>query len=82
MPIDWFFQLRNNLHIIDNNSIPRDNTDRLIEVRPLYDSVRKRCLEQTISVDEQIVPFRGKLEIKQYVKGKPEWGIYIKNIHN
>lgn len=82
MTRDRFFQIRNNLHIIDNNSIPQNNTDRLIKVRPLYDMVRKRCLElnleQILSVDEQIVPFRGKLEIKQYIKGKPEpWGVKI-----
>ncbi|CAG5043313.1 unnamed protein product [Parnassius apollo] len=82
MARDRFLQMRNNLHVIDNNSIPQNNTDRFIKVRPLYDSVRKRCLElkleQILSVDEQIVPFRGKLEVKQYVKGKPQpWGVKI-----
>lgn len=82
MARDRFFQLRNNFHMIDNSSIPADNTDRLVKVRPIYDAIRKRCLEleleQTLSVDEQIVPFRGRLGIKQYVKGKPEpWGIKI-----
>ena len=31
-----------------------------------------------VSVDEQIIPFTGKLSIKQYIKGKPyPWGIKI-----
>ncbi|KAK9882710.1 hypothetical protein WA026_022761 [Henosepilachna vigintioctopunctata] len=74
MARDRFLQMKNNSHVIDNNSIPQNDTDRFIEVRSLYDSVRKRFLEleleQILSVDEQIVPFRGKLEVKQYVKGK------------
>ncbi|GBN67016.1 Retrovirus-related Pol polyprotein from transposon 297 [Araneus ventricosus] len=46
------------------------------------DSVRNRCLqlpvEKICSVDEQIVPFRGNLNIKQYMKNKPNpWGIKI-----
>ncbi|CAK1591718.1 unnamed protein product [Parnassius mnemosyne] len=45
MARDRFLQMRNNLHVIDNNSIPQNNTDRFIKVRPLYDSVKKRCLE-------------------------------------
>lgn len=35
-------------------------------------------LEENLCIDEQIVPFRGRLSIKQYVKGKPiPWGIKI-----
>lgn len=35
-------------------------------------------MEEELSIDEQIVPFRGKLSCLQYVKGKPEpWGIKV-----
>lgn len=35
-------------------------------------------VERNLSVDEQIVPFKGNLSIKQYMKGKPNpWGIKI-----
>ena len=35
-------------------------------------------IEEYVSVDEQIIPFTGKLSIKQYIKGKPyPWGIKI-----
>lgn len=55
---------------------------RLWKVRCLYDSVRSRCrqlpLETNLSVDEQMVPFKGQINIKQYVKNKPKkWGIKI-----
>lgn len=77
-----FFWLRNNLHIIDNNSIPKGNKDKFIKVRPLYDTILKKCtslpMERNLCVDEMMVPFKGQLSIKQYMKGKPvKWGIKI-----
>lgn len=46
----------------------------------MLDSVRKMCsqliLEENLCIDEQMVPFTGNLNIKQYVKGKSyPWGI-------
>jgi len=56
--------------------------DKLYKVRPIIESVRKRCLqlevERDLSVDEQIIPFTGKIGIKQYIRGKPcPWGIKV-----
>lgn len=77
-----FFLLRNYFHVIDNNEIPRENKDKFIKVRPLYNSFLDRCkmlqVERCICVDEQIVPFKGQLSVKQYIKNKPiKWGIKI-----
>ncbi|XP_046392264.1 piggyBac transposable element-derived protein 3-like [Ischnura elegans] len=82
MTRDRFFSLRSNLHVVNNLSTPTICHDKLFKVRPLLDSVRKRCLElqmeSNICVDEQMVPFKGKLSLKQYMKGKPSpWGIKI-----
>jgi len=82
MTRDRFFALRTNFHIIDNNSISKENKDKFIKVRPLFDAVLKKCnslpLEQDLCVDEQMVPFKGQLSIKQYMKGKPiKWGVKI-----
>lgn len=77
-----FFQLRSNLHIINNESIPLGNKDKFIKVRPLYDLIKKKCnslpKERNLSIDEQMVPFKGHLSVKQYMKGKPcPWVIKI-----
>ncbi|XP_046394005.1 piggyBac transposable element-derived protein 3-like [Ischnura elegans] len=81
MARDRFFQLRNNLHLVDILKKPK-NTDRFWKVRPMYEVIRQRCLEldleKKLCIDEQIIPFRGHLNVKQYVKGKPcPWGIKI-----
>ncbi|XP_070389530.1 piggyBac transposable element-derived protein 3-like [Dermacentor albipictus] len=75
-----FEKLRNNLHIVDVNH--PDSTDRLWKVRPLLDVFQSKCkslvAEERLCIDEQMVPFKGRLDIKQYVKGKPHpWGIKI-----
>ncbi|XP_015369501.1 PREDICTED: piggyBac transposable element-derived protein 3-like [Diuraphis noxia] len=77
-----FFSLRNNLHIVDNNEIPNGNKDKFIKVRSLYTALQKKCnclpIERNLCVDEQMVPFKGQLSIKQYMKGKPiKWGVKV-----
>ncbi|XP_072376186.1 microtubule-associated serine/threonine-protein kinase 2-like, partial [Diabrotica undecimpunctata] len=56
--------------------------DRLWKVRPLFNTIRKRCRqlepEEVYSIDEQMVPFKGAVNIKQYIKNKPtRWGIKL-----
>ncbi|KAI4469673.1 transposase is4 [Holotrichia oblita] len=82
MARDEFFQVRSNLHCVNNLELPENCQDRLYKVRPLYDAIRKRCLEldieENLCIDAQMVPFRGNISIKQYVKGKPTpWGVKI-----
>ncbi|KAG5883639.1 hypothetical protein JTB14_025142 [Gonioctena quinquepunctata] len=77
-----FFKLRQAVHLVDITGRPENNTDILWKVRDIYDSIRRRCqelpLETNLCVDEQIVPFKGQLNIKQYIKNKPKkWGIKI-----
>lgn len=77
-----FYSLRTNLHLIDNNTIPNNCDDKFIKVRPIIEAVRKRCcelpVEEIVSVDEQMIPFKGHLNIKQYMKNKPKpWGIKV-----
>ncbi|KAH7979131.1 hypothetical protein HPB49_008293 [Dermacentor silvarum] len=75
-----FEKLVNNLHLVDVNN-PNPN-DRLWKVRPLLDQFAARChelqKEDRLCIDEQIVPFKGRLDIKQYAKGNPHpWGVKI-----
>lgn len=83
IPLYRFYILRTNFHLIDVTTIPNDTTDKFVRVRPLMDSVRKRCLElpleEYLSIDEQMIPMRGRAckGVKQFVKNKPKirWGI-------
>lgn len=52
-------------------------------MRPLYDKLKKKCnsinMERNICIDEQMIPFKGHLSVKQYMRGKHgcPWGIKI-----
>lgn len=75
-----FFMLMSLFHVKDNNEIPVNNVDKFIKVRPLYNAFIKHCetlpKNTNLSVDEQMIKFKGKLGVKQYMKGKPcPWGI-------
>jgi len=64
-----FFSLRSDFHVVNNIDIPKNTNDKFIKVRPLFDRIKKTCLElpveKYLSVDEQIVPFKGHLSVKQ-----------------
>lgn len=77
-----FFQLRTMLHLVNNIERPNACTDKFYKVRPIMDAVLKRCKEleigQNISIDEQMIPFTGKINMLQYVQNKPcKWGLKI-----
>jgi hypothetical protein len=70
------------LHIINNLDVPRNNVDKFIKVRHLYNQIRKKCNNlskvRNVCVDEQTVPFKDKLSVKQYMRNKPSpWGVKI-----
>lgn len=75
MTRDRFFSLRSHLHFVNNLEKPADCQDKFYKVRPLYDSIRNRCLElnltKQLSIDEQMIPFTGNMQGKQFVRGKP-----------
>ena len=70
------------LHFNDNASmVPfgQEGYDKLHKVRPLIEAVKRKFLEippsEHQSIDEQMVPFKGRSSIKQYMKNKPhKWG--------
>ncbi|KAL1268597.1 hypothetical protein QQF64_033960 [Cirrhinus molitorella] len=45
MSRDCFFQLRSNLHVVNNYERPPGDTDVFFKVRPLYECIRKCCLQ-------------------------------------
>jgi len=50
-----FFALRTNVHVIDNLKISKNNNDKFVKVRPMFDCL-KRCgrlnIEKNVSIDE------------------------------
>lgn len=85
LTVTRFEQLKHNLHFVDNSSLgPRDDPDRdrLAKIRPLVDAVNEQLslipLEEHLSVDEQIIPFKGASALKQHCPQKPEkWGYKV-----
>lgn len=72
--VNMVFRLRNNLHLVDNEQ-GNSGDDKLWKVRPLLDRIRQTCLslkqEERQSIDEQMIPFKGRTIMKQFVRGKP-----------
>ncbi|XP_049901068.1 piggyBac transposable element-derived protein 2-like isoform X1 [Epinephelus moara] len=68
------------IHFSDN--MAPNNGDRLFKVRSLIDSLLPKFQAlpqaQMLSVDEQMVPFKGRSSLKQYIPEKPyKWGYKI-----
>ncbi|XP_045492376.1 piggyBac transposable element-derived protein 3-like [Colias croceus] len=77
MSRDRFLVLRNALHVIDSD-IPaaNDTGNPLWKVQPMIDKVKQTCnkLERVpgfYSIDEQMIPFTGRCQLRQVVKNKP-----------
>ena len=82
MSRDRFLSIKKFLHVVDNTNQLNQNDpdyDRAFKVRPLLNIVkenfRKIPKEENLSVDEQIIPFKGRSVMKQHMPKKPNrWG--------
>ena len=80
-----FKELKKNLHFVNNETVPqRDDPakDKLFKICPLFEMLRQNCLkvppEENNSVDEQIIPFKGRSSLRRYLPKKPEkWGFKV-----
>ena len=76
MPRNRFEKLRNNLHLVDATQEP--NKGDKLESTTNYYCFQKRCselkLEEHLCIDESMIPFKGQLSIKQYIRNKPSHG--------
>lgn len=86
MTRDRFHEIVSALHISDNDRQPaRDdpNYDRIFKVRELLTNLGKHFeeyadFEEVLSVDEAMIPFKGKLGLKRYMMKKPKkWGVKV-----
>lgn len=79
MPLNRFGWLLNNLHLNDNNMMLNKtdpNYDKLYKVRPLLDILKKikkknYCTPEKIAIDENMIKFKGRNYLKQYLPKKP-----------
>ncbi|KAG5864540.1 hypothetical protein JTB14_007595 [Gonioctena quinquepunctata] len=62
MSRNHFYKLRQHLHFVNTIEKPNNN-DRFWKVRPLFNTIRKKCLkhplEKCLCVDEQMMPLKG-----------------------
>lgn len=84
MTFNRFCTLRNNFHLVDNLEENERKEDKFWKVRPIMNRVLNVLIEELpepekrLCVDEQMIPFKGRLALKQYMKGKPNpWGIKV-----
>ena len=85
MSVNRFEKIRQFLHFNDNNTaLEKDHPDhdKLFKVRPVIESVLSKCKEipqeETHSIDEQIIPTKGRTGLRQYMPNKPnKWGIKV-----
>ena len=71
---DRFMQIRRYRNFSDDSNV--DQTDKLFKFRYIIDNIRQSFKEhyvphEHISVDEAMIPFKGRLSFKQYMKDKP-----------
>jgi hypothetical protein len=76
---DRFEEISRYLHFVDNTTLPaRDEPGyhRLQKVLPVISEMKQRCLEAYSphpqnSIDEAMIPFKGRSSMKQYMPMKP-----------
>jgi hypothetical protein len=76
MTSNRFHEIKRFMHFSDNSL---STNDKLRKIRPLLDLLSQRYasvpLEENLSVDEQMIPFKGRSGLKQYMAKKPhKWG--------
>ena len=69
-----FDKITQNLHLADNSNL--DKEDKFAKVKPLIDKLNEQCLanylpEQSVSIDESMVPYFGRHVCKPYMRSKP-----------
>lgn len=72
-----YFQLRRRLKLVNELDVSEQEKekDRLWRIRPLVSFLLEGChklpREENVSIDEQMIPFSGRTQLKQFVPRKP-----------
>ena len=80
-----FDKIKRFLHFNDNNKAKKPGEqgfDKLYKIRPVLSHIRSKFLEvspeEHHSIDEQMIPFKGRSNLRQYLPKKPtKWGIKV-----
>lgn len=75
MPRNRWEEIKSNLHFNNNENVERSN-DKLYKIRPFLDPLVKNLnsipMNENLCVDEQMIAFKGRHRLKQYMKNKPK----------
>ena len=74
-----FVELSKYLHFVDNSSLAlpgSPNYNKLGKIEPILLKLKERCvslynLNREVSIDEAMIPFKGRSSMKQYLPLKP-----------
>lgn len=78
-----FEEIKRNLHFADNAEKENLKGDKFWKIRPLLDVLHTtfhdaKSDEENQSIDEMVIPFKGRSTLKQYIKNKPKkWGFKV-----
>lgn len=77
--------IRRYLHFVDLESIPPNNTDKLVRIRPVlkrfHDTFHAAVQgEEFQSLDEMLIPFKGRSQLKQYLPKKTKTKIGVQGM--
>ncbi|XP_070819483.1 piggyBac transposable element-derived protein 2-like [Chaetodon trifascialis] len=80
MTLNRWEAIKKSLHF--NNNERQEENDPLYKIRPLITHLTSKLvsipMSEKLSVDEQMVPFKGRHRLKQYLPSKPKkWGYKI-----
>jgi len=80
LSVNRWEEIKRFLHFVDNAN--EEMNDKLRKIRLVISAIRQQLLliprEESLCVDEQIVPFKGKSSLKMYNPRKPhKWGYKI-----
>jgi len=83
MPYNRFTEIKRYINFADNSNQPNTVIDKYWKVRPVLDILHQSfhaatSTSERVAIDEMMVPFKGKSNLKQYLKSKPKkWGFKI-----
>ena len=83
MPVNRFEQILSYIHFVGNFSHDPENVDKFSKVRPVFDALKETFRstvdpEEFQSIDKQMIPYKGRLSVKQHITKKPKpWGVKV-----